>query len=67
MKHEMTNDGIARAAQALAPRAAKSLLKPIEHIIRCSMLDVRCSTFISFFLDLTGGSRPAPPPLTPET
>ncbi|CAB1075419.1 hypothetical protein D1AOALGA4SA_3239 [Olavius algarvensis Delta 1 endosymbiont] len=35
----MTNDGF----------ASLSLFKQTEYIIRCSMLDVRCSTFISFF------------------
>ncbi|CAB1075031.1 hypothetical protein D1AOALGA4SA_2851 [Olavius algarvensis Delta 1 endosymbiont] len=35
----MSNDGF----------ASLSLFKQTEYIIRCSMLDVQCSTFISFF------------------
>ena len=35
-------------------RFAKSFLKLTEYIIRCSMLDVRCWTFISFSFDQTG-------------
>jgi hypothetical protein len=34
-------------------RSTKSS-RQAEYIIRCSMLDVRCSMFISFFFDLTG-------------
>jgi len=30
------------------------ILKSAEYIIQCSMLDVRCSTFIRFFSDQTG-------------
>jgi len=44
----LTNDGIARAAQALAPRVAQLFKidrstkdsRQAEYIIRCSMLDV---------------------------
>ena len=39
----MTNDGIARAAQALAPRVAKSFLKQTEYIH--STFDVGRSMF----------------------
>ncbi|CAB1075193.1 hypothetical protein D1AOALGA4SA_3013 [Olavius algarvensis Delta 1 endosymbiont] len=35
----LTNDGI----------ASLSRFKKTEYLIRCSMLGVRCSTFISFF------------------
>ncbi|CAB1078478.1 hypothetical protein D1AOALGA4SA_6217 [Olavius algarvensis Delta 1 endosymbiont] len=35
----MTNDGF----------PSLSLFKQVEYILRCSMLEVRCSTFISFF------------------
>jgi hypothetical protein len=39
--------------------ASLDLFKWTEYIIRCSMFNVRCSMFISFFFDLTGRSRPA--------
>jgi hypothetical protein len=48
----MSKDGIARAAQALAPRVAKSFLKQTEYIH--STFDVGRSMFISFFFDQTG-------------
>jgi hypothetical protein len=39
-------------------RFAQSFIKQAEYIIRRSMLNVRCSMFISFFFDLTGRPRP---------
>jgi hypothetical protein len=50
----MTKDGIARAAQALAPRVAKSVLKQTEYIhstFNAYSPPLEDSTLISFFLD----------------
>jgi hypothetical protein len=41
-----SNNEIARAAQALAPRVALPVYKLAEYLIQNSMLDVRCWTFI---------------------
>ena len=44
-------------------------IKWTEHIIRCSMLNVRCSTFISFYFDFIGRFQTASrvDPMKPRT
>jgi len=44
----MTNDGIATLNRFKIDHSTKSS-RQAEYIIRCSMLEVRCSTFISFY------------------
>jgi len=68
----MTNGGIARAAQALAPRVAQSFSnRPFDKRlttsrIHYSMFDVGRSMFISFLFDQTGSSW-LEAALTPDT
>jgi hypothetical protein len=50
IEYRMSKNGIARAAQALAPRVAKSFLKQTEYIH--SMFDVGGSS-VSFSINLT--------------
>jgi len=46
----LTNGGIASGfAFGYDPTRRSVVLKLTEYIIRCSMLGVRCSTFISFY------------------
>jgi hypothetical protein len=47
----MSKDGIARAAQALAPRVAQSFFYKMDGI---HYFDIRYSLFQSFCFDLTG-------------
>ena len=52
--HRISKGRFARAMQALSPRVVQSFFKLTEFIIRCWTFNVRCSTFFSFFFDLTG-------------
>ncbi|UCD81048.1 MAG: hypothetical protein JSW26_06370, partial [Desulfobacterales bacterium] len=55
-----------RTNQALAPYVVQYFFKLTKFHIRCWTLDVRCSTFISFFFDQTsrclGRRLSCPPP-----
>ena len=65
----MSKDGIARAAQALAPRVAQAFLKNRQNtFLRHSLFDIRYSLFQSFFYEQTGPAAAGPEAaLPPET
>jgi len=58
MKLHLTNAEVGMWNAEGWSRFAKSFRNRQNTLIRRSMLDVRCSTFISFFSDQTGRLRP---------